>query len=276
MSRFVSGGTIGPSGEQAAARDDESKITATGAESQQPLGLPQQQEQQQQQQQPLAGRASRAEWEAVQQELDRKRAEQKARLASGGEERSLYDVLQANKAAKQAAFEEQNKIRNQFRALDDDEIDFLDDVLAKKRLEEERVRRETEEGLRAFRQRQLETEHGNGMTAAAAAAAAAAREGGDGAATQNEGGEVKKEGKEDEAEAEDWAAARKRKRARDKDKGLVKKKKAAPQQQQQQQNGHDEVSSVKELAASKTEHVKVAGSKKSALVSYGSDDSDDD
>lgn len=183
----------------------------------------------------------------------------------------FFNLVRSFAAAKQAAFEEQNKIRNQFRALDDDEIDFLDDVLAKKRLEEERVRRETEEGLRAFRQRQLETEHENGMTAAAAAAA---KEGGDGAATQNEGREVKKEGKEEEAEAEDWAAARKRKRARDKDKGLVKKKKAAPQQQQQK--GHDEVSSVKELAASKTEHVKVAGSKKSALVSYGSDDSDDD
>src|SRR3569833_608756 len=32
-------------------------------------------------------------------------------------------------AAKQAAFEEANKIKNQFRALDDDEIEFLDGVL---------------------------------------------------------------------------------------------------------------------------------------------------
>lgn len=54
-------------------------------------------------------------------------------------------------AAKQAAFEEQHKIRNQFRALDDDEIDFLDDVMMRRREEEERVKRETREGLEAFR-----------------------------------------------------------------------------------------------------------------------------
>ncbi|KAK0619983.1 NEFA-interacting nuclear protein NIP30, partial [Immersiella caudata] len=48
-------------------------------------------------------------------------------------EKSLYEVLQANKAAKQSAFEEANKIKNQFRALDDDEIDFLEGVREKKR-----------------------------------------------------------------------------------------------------------------------------------------------
>lgn len=57
-------------------------------------------------------------------------------------------------AAKQAAFEEANKIKNQFRALDEDEIDFLDEVKARQRAEEERVRREMEEGVRAFRERQ--------------------------------------------------------------------------------------------------------------------------
>lgn len=57
-------------------------------------------------------------------------------------------------AAKQAAFEEQNRIKNQFRALDDDEIEFLDEVRQSARAEEERVRRETEEGLAAFRRAQ--------------------------------------------------------------------------------------------------------------------------
>ncbi|KAK2016806.1 hypothetical protein LZ32DRAFT_644921 [Colletotrichum eremochloae] len=97
-----------------------------------------------------------AKWEIVQRELEaeRKRREE-ARLKSvEGGERSLYDVLQANKAAKQAAFEEANKIRNQFRALDDDEIEFLDEMREAKRAEEERVRRETEEGLAAFRRAQ--------------------------------------------------------------------------------------------------------------------------
>ncbi|EXF78195.1 hypothetical protein CFIO01_00190 [Colletotrichum fioriniae PJ7] len=97
-----------------------------------------------------------AEWEIVQKELDaeRKRREEARVKSVEGGEKSLYDVLQANKAAKQAAFEEANKIRNQFRALDDDEIDFLDEVRAKKRAEEEKVRRETEEGLVAFRRAQ--------------------------------------------------------------------------------------------------------------------------
>ncbi|KAM0322011.1 hypothetical protein ACHAQA_009753 [Verticillium albo-atrum] len=99
---------------------------------------------------------SSAEWEVVQRELDaerRRREEARAKAVEGGE-KSLYDVLQANKAAKEAAFEEANKIRNQFRALDDDEIDFLDEVNEKKRAEEERVREETTEGLKAFRERQ--------------------------------------------------------------------------------------------------------------------------
>lgn len=57
-------------------------------------------------------------------------------------------------AAKQAAFEEQNRIRNQFRALDDDEIDFLDGVLDERRVEEERIKRETAERLASFREAQ--------------------------------------------------------------------------------------------------------------------------
>ncbi|KAH8886899.1 hypothetical protein GQ53DRAFT_693728, partial [Thozetella sp. PMI_491] len=48
-------------------------------------------------------------------------------------EKSLFEVLQANKEAKQAAFEEANKFKHQFRALDDDEIDFLDGVKASQR-----------------------------------------------------------------------------------------------------------------------------------------------
>lgn len=98
------------------------------------------------------------EWLEVEKQLEAARVgRQKAAAgadASGSGERSLYEVLQANKAAKQAAFEEANRLRNQFRALDDDEIDFLDGVRARARAEEERVRRETEERLRAFRARQ--------------------------------------------------------------------------------------------------------------------------
>ncbi|KAI0139973.1 hypothetical protein F4776DRAFT_662110 [Hypoxylon sp. NC0597] len=100
-----------------------------------------------------------AEWEAVQKDLEaerRRREEARRAQVEGGAggERSLYEILQANKAAKQAAFEEQNRIRNQFRALDDDEIEFLDGVRDERRVEEERVKRETEERLARFRQAQ--------------------------------------------------------------------------------------------------------------------------
>ncbi|OTA57624.1 hypothetical protein K449DRAFT_467630 [Hypoxylon sp. EC38] len=100
-----------------------------------------------------------AEWEAVQKDLEAERWQReearRAQVEGGaGGERSLYEILQANKAAKQAAFEEQNRIRNQFRALDDDEIEFLDGVRDERRVEEERVKRETEERLASFRQAQ--------------------------------------------------------------------------------------------------------------------------
>ncbi|UKZ73200.1 hypothetical protein TrVFT333_000841 [Trichoderma virens FT-333] len=130
-SRFVSGGTISGEGSK-----DESghEVVAAARE-------------------PLAKKS--VEWETVQHELDeeRKRREQaRAELAEGDSRAS----------AKQAAFEEQNKLKNQFRALDDDEIEFLDEVRAKERAEEERARREVEEGLKAFRTRQKST--GGGET----------------------------------------------------------------------------------------------------------------
>ncbi|KAK3323709.1 N-terminal domain of NEFA-interacting nuclear protein NIP30-domain-containing protein [Cercophora scortea] len=78
----------------------------------------------------------------------------KAATANLAGEKSLFEVLQANKNAKQAAIDEANRLKNQFRALDDDEIEFLDGVRERKRADEERVRRETEEGVRAFRERQ--------------------------------------------------------------------------------------------------------------------------
>ncbi|KAH6632077.1 N-terminal domain of NEFA-interacting nuclear protein NIP30-domain-containing protein [Chaetomium tenue] len=97
-----------------------------------------------------------AAWAAAtaQLEADRRRREEARQAASSANQPSLYDVLQANKAAKQAAFEEAHRLRNQFRALDDDEVDFLDEVRVRKREEEERARREVERGVRAFRDAQ--------------------------------------------------------------------------------------------------------------------------
>ncbi|OCH95769.1 hypothetical protein OBBRIDRAFT_883710 [Obba rivulosa] len=66
--------------------------------------------------------------------------------------RSLAEKLAANRAAKQEEWEERNKLGNQFRALEEDEIQFLDAVLEKQR-EEERKRKEMDgEEVKAFRE----------------------------------------------------------------------------------------------------------------------------
>ncbi|KAM5356161.1 hypothetical protein ACJ41O_002807 [Fusarium nematophilum] len=175
--RFVSAGTIGSSGEIS----KDSNTTGVAPE-----------------QQPLHDSARSKEWEVVQQELEaerQRREEQRAKAASGEGEKSLYDILQANKAAKQAAFEEQTKLRNQFRALDDDEVEFLDEVRAAKRAEEERVRQETEEGLKTFRERQ-----------------------------KGDSGEKHADEPEAQEAGESWGVGRKRKRAKDREvKGLRRK-----------------------------------------------------
>ncbi|EFX01842.1 hypothetical protein CMQ_8308 [Grosmannia clavigera kw1407] len=100
------------------------------------------------------------EWEAVERELQERRKRATAKQAAGVSdgEKSLYDVLEANKAAKQAAFDEAHRLKNQFRPLDEDEVDFLDSILASSRAEEERVRRETQEGLDKFREEQQRQE----------------------------------------------------------------------------------------------------------------------
>ncbi|KAI0850606.1 hypothetical protein F5Y00DRAFT_34032 [Daldinia vernicosa] len=149
-SRFVSGGTIaGDDGEpqQPASVTPSSKV----------------QEAPETQKWDKETMKRNAEWEAVQRDLeaDRRRREEARRAqvegGPGGENKTLYDILQANKAAKQAAFEEKTRISNQFRALDDDEIDFLESMRDERRVEEERVKRETEERLASFRQAQKAT-----------------------------------------------------------------------------------------------------------------------
>ncbi|KAG9241087.1 N-terminal domain of NEFA-interacting nuclear protein NIP30-domain-containing protein [Calycina marina] len=132
-------------------------------------------------------------WLAAQKEIELKRAA-KAAAAVPGNQRSLFETLEANKAAKQDAFEEANKIKNQFRTLDADEIEFLDEVLESTRKEEARVKKETQESLIAFRKRQEEV---------------------DKRARDEEGAEGWEGG-------DDWAAAMGRKRKREKKEGLVK------------------------------------------------------
>ncbi|KAF1981235.1 hypothetical protein K402DRAFT_415623 [Aulographum hederae CBS 113979] len=97
------------------------------------------------------------EWKKAQQEIEEKHKQRAAAAVQNGG-KSLYEVLQANKAAKQEAFEESIKLKNQFRALDDDEVDFLDSVLESTRKQEAAVQKETSEQLEIFRKHQEEAE----------------------------------------------------------------------------------------------------------------------
>ncbi|PNY29323.1 Uncharacterized protein TCAP_00772 [Tolypocladium capitatum] len=222
-SRFVSGGTISSSGEVS-----KGETAATS--------------------QPLLGKS--AEWEVAQQELEaeRKRRDEARLKAVAGEEKSLYDVLQANKAAKQAAVEEQNKLKNQFRALDNDEVEFLDEVRERERREEERVRRETEDGLRAFRERQ---------------------KGGGGSGSGSGSEAVLEVGGRPEEEEEQWGVGRKRKRGgRERDvKGVRRKVSDAVEVRDA---GHDDKEAKKPEQVAETPKEKKA----SVLVDYGSDSDD--
>jgi len=141
------------------------------------------------------------EWLAAQAEIEANR-QRKAIEARQSDGRSLFETLEANKAAKQEAFEEANRLKNQFRALDEDEVEFLDSVLESTRAEEERVKRETAEGLEQFRRQQEEADKKS-------------RRGSDGAQATDEGSLT--------VEEEQWVAGgRKRKRSKEKDrlKGL--------------------------------------------------------
>ncbi|ETI22109.1 hypothetical protein G647_06181 [Cladophialophora carrionii CBS 160.54] len=68
--------------------------------------------------------------------------------------KSLYEVLQANKGR----FEEAARLKNQFRALDEDEVDFLDSILETSRAKEDAVKQETAEQLDAFRKQRAAAE----------------------------------------------------------------------------------------------------------------------
>ncbi|KAK5053879.1 hypothetical protein LTR84_001841 [Exophiala bonariae] len=96
-------------------------------------------------------------WAQARQEVE---AKQQIKSANQNREsgKSLYEVLEQNKAAKQEAFEEAARLKNQFRALDDDEVDFLDSVLESTRARENAVKEETAEQLDAFRKQRLQAE----------------------------------------------------------------------------------------------------------------------
>lgn len=92
--------------------------------------------------------------------------------------------------AKQEAFEEKSRLRNQFRSLDDDEVEFLDSVLESTRAKEAAVKKESAEQLEAFRRRRAQA---------------------DKALLERTSSEVLPTDKE----TEDWSAPRKRRRAKE-------------------------------------------------------------
>jgi hypothetical protein len=88
-SRFVSGGSIDPaSGEALVASSEQAQSLTTGGNT----------NPRNQADTTITG-TNQEQWEAVQRELDeeRRRREEKRAMAAAGEEKSLYDVLQANK-----------------------------------------------------------------------------------------------------------------------------------------------------------------------------------
>ncbi|GME23075.1 NEFA-interacting nuclear protein NIP30 [Neofusicoccum parvum] len=93
-----------------------------------------------------------AEWLKAQQELEAQRR-RKQEESSQNDGKSLYEVLQANKAPAQSI-----KLKNQFRALDEDEAEFLDSVLESTRAKEAALKQETTQQLDAFRRQQDEAE----------------------------------------------------------------------------------------------------------------------
>ncbi|RMZ87522.1 hypothetical protein DV736_g5261, partial [Chaetothyriales sp. CBS 134916] len=90
-------------------------------------------------------------WTRAKQEVDtlKKKPIRSEGTQEGG--RSLYEHLQANKEKKQAEFEEGQRLKNQFQALSEEDVDFLDSVLSSTRAKEAAEKQDTAEQLAAFR-----------------------------------------------------------------------------------------------------------------------------
>ncbi|GAA5914924.1 PSME3-interacting protein [Sporobolomyces salmoneus] len=69
----------------------------------------------------------------------------------GYDPRSLWEKLQENKSKKQEAFEEQLKFKNHFRALDEEEISFLDSMIDENNEEEVERQKIIRDELENFR-----------------------------------------------------------------------------------------------------------------------------
>ncbi|KAK5091228.1 hypothetical protein LTR05_001409 [Lithohypha guttulata] len=104
--------------------------------------------------------ASDEAWQAARKQVEERKKPKDEGPVLGIQEggKSLYEHLQDQKAAKQEAFEEATKLRNQFRPLDESEVEFLEGIKHKERVELASVRNDTAEQLRAFRKEQAAAE----------------------------------------------------------------------------------------------------------------------
>ncbi|CAI6256823.1 unnamed protein product [Periconia digitata] len=99
------------------------------------------------------------EWLAAQAAIESERR-RKAELSAQNDGKSLFEVLQANKQAKQDAFEEAARLKNQYRALDEDEAGFLAEIMGKERMAEMEVKQDVEKEIEEFRRRREMAEKG--------------------------------------------------------------------------------------------------------------------
>ncbi|RPB28357.1 hypothetical protein L211DRAFT_778430 [Terfezia boudieri ATCC MYA-4762] len=90
--------------------------------------------------------------------LARWQQEEQESKARSGEEKSLYEVLQANKARKQEEFEEKLKFKNQFKPLDEDDVEYLDSIMSEQTRTEQLLKQKLASQLDQFRKAQYEAE----------------------------------------------------------------------------------------------------------------------
>lgn len=149
------------------------------------------------------------------------------------------------------------KLKNQFRSLDEDEVEFLDSVTEAERAKEQSLRKETNQRLDAFRKQQEEA-----LKAAAAADDSAKPEG----------------------DGDEWTVSRKRKRNRDKgsSKALKVRRSSSSAAAVEAPSASPTIQTAKSSTAkaSYKENVEQPSSTSSkppalGLVAYGSDSDDD-
>ncbi|KAF9068112.1 N-terminal domain of NEFA-interacting nuclear protein NIP30-domain-containing protein [Rhodocollybia butyracea] len=90
------------------------------------------------------------QWKAAYARLGQEPPQQPQADAFDG--RSLAEKLAANRVAKQEEWEEKTKLANQFRALEEDEIMFLDSIREKEEAEEKARREMDGEEVKGFKE----------------------------------------------------------------------------------------------------------------------------